>query len=192
MAAHHAASDRHHPVVVIIATGTTGAVRAEIPVLIAGAVLHLPAPVVALLLEDAAAVGMIIVHALVKQLHHKGVITYLRPVAEAGFTGTLVHVLAAQAEQVPHLLEQHLLLEEQVAVLVHPDITGCLIMAAGACPMAQLVEVEVVHQPQLRLNRAQHHRQLLPTLLLLQLNPPNQLQLHKIQHFQYLFLALEG
>ena len=169
MGAHHAASDRHHPVVVIIATGTTGAVRAEIPVLIAGAVLHLPAPVVALLLEDAAAVGMIIVHALVKQLHHKGVITYLRPVAEAGFTGTLVHVLAAQAEQVPHLLEQHLLLEEQVAVLVHPDITGCLIMAVGACPMVQLAAEEPL-QPQPRLNRPRHHRQLLPNLLPLQAN----------------------
>lgn len=173
MAAHHAASDRHHPVVVIIATGTMGAVRAEIPVLIAGAVLHLPVPVVLLHRVDADQAGLILPPALVKRLHHKDATTYPHQVAEADLPGTLLLVPAAHREQVrlPQPERPLHLAEEQVAVPVHPDITGCLIMADGACPMVQLEAAALRLQPQ-------HRHQLLPNLLLLQANQL-QLPVHK-------------
>lgn len=119
---------------------------------------------------DADQAGLILLPALVKRLHHKGVITYPPQVAEADLLGMLRLVLAAQAEQVRHLPEQHLLLVEQVAVLVLRGITGCLIAADGACPMVQL---EV-------LRRLQLHRQLLRSLLPLQVNQ-HQLLVHKFQ-----------
>ena len=126
---------------------------------------------------DADQAGLILLHALVKQLHHKGVITYLPQVAEADLPGMLLLVLAAQAEQVRHLPEQHLLLvEEPLAVLVLRGITGCLIAAGGACPMVQLAAAaETLRQPR----RRQLHRQLL-NLLLLQVNQHQPL-VHRIQ-----------
>ncbi|OGH33194.1 MAG: hypothetical protein A2953_02945 [Candidatus Levybacteria bacterium RIFCSPLOWO2_01_FULL_36_54] len=149
---------------------------------------------------------MIIVRALVRQLHRKGVTTCPRQAAEAGFIGTLlpapaVHRVQAHPRQLGQ--PQHLA-GEAVAAHVHLDITGCLIMAVGVCPMVQLaVAVVALHQPHL-LQPLQLQNLLLPRVALqnllrpqqhlsqshLQLNP-NQPPPHKIQHFQYLFLTLE-
>ena len=151
-------------------------------------------------------VGLTIARALVRRLHHKGVTTYLRRVAEAGFIGTLLLALVAQRTQAHpvQLGQPQRLAGEAVPAHVHLDITGCLIMAVGVCPMVQLaVAMVALHQPHL-LQPLQLQNLLLPRVALqnllrpqqhlsqshLQLNP-NQPPPHKIQHFQYLFLTLE-
>ena len=141
-------------------------------------------------------VGLTIARALVRRLHHKGVTTYLRRVAEAGFIGTLLLALVAQRTQAHpvQLGQPQRLAGEAVPAHVHLDITGCLIMAVGVCPMVQLaVAMVALHQPHL-LQPLQLQNLLRPQQHLnqshLQLNP-NQPPPHKIQHFQYLFLTLE-
>ncbi|OGH21499.1 MAG: hypothetical protein A2629_01655 [Candidatus Levybacteria bacterium RIFCSPHIGHO2_01_FULL_41_15] len=108
-----------------------------------------------------------------------------------GFIGILLLALAAQRAQAhPRQLEEQpqRLAEEEppAAALVRPDTTGCLIMAGGACPMVQVAAVEVPHQPRLLQPLLQ-----LPSQHLLQ-QLPSQHLLHKIQHFQYFSLQLEG
>ena len=171
--------------VVLTLIGIMEAARVE-------ALILLPAPVaveqvlVILLLVDVDQAGLILPHALAKHLHHKDVITYQRRVAEADLHGTLRLVLAVHRAQVhPPQPERPLrLAEEQVAAPVHPDITGCLTLAGGACLMAQLAAVLVLHRLQLlrqpQPNRAQHHQQLLQLSLLVKVTGP-QLLVHRIK-----------
>lgn len=88
---------------------------------------------VLLLLEDVAAAGLIPDPAHANRPHRKDAIMYQPQAAAADFTGTLVHVLAAQQERPQRLAAA----EEHPAAHVHRDITGCLTAEAGACLIAQ-------------------------------------------------------
>ena len=125
-------------------------------------------------------VGLTIARALVRRLPHKGVTTYPPQVAEAGFIGTLLLALVAQRTQAHpvQLGQPQRLAGEAVPAHVHLDITGCLIMAVGVCPMVQLaVAMVALHQPHL-LQPLQHLNQ--PHLQLNLNQPPP----HKIQHLR--------
>lgn len=108
------------------------------------------------------AVGLILPPAHAKRLHQRDVITYPHQVAEVDFTGTPPLALAALLAQA-HL--ERLLAEGQAAALVLQDITGCLIVADGACLTVQLEVAlrQLPHQPQ---PNQQRHHQLLPNLVL--------------------------
>lgn len=114
--------------------------------LVAPADLHLRALIAVLRLEDAAAVGLTVVHALVKLLHRKDVTMCLHPAAEADFIGMLLPVPAVSPAAAPILRLPVAPASNQV--LLVPIITGLIREPAPADHLPQVVGR---HQPRLQL-----------------------------------------
>lgn len=152
---------------------------------------HLPARAVLLLPEDAGAVGLIVVPALVGKLRRKVAITSQLPVAAAGFIGMLVlaHAVRVVLHRPVDQVEEQVQAVERAVGLVRQATTGCLKMEVGACltglrvPLRALqLQLQLLLAPLLlQLSLLRHLLQLLQLRLVRLLHRPLKL-LHSLQH----------
>lgn len=163
------------PVAVRVAIGTMEAVPVE--ALVLTLVVAEQVPIVHHRRADVEAAGGTMPPAHANKPHQKDATTSRLQAAEADFIGTLVLVHAAPQPPHPAVLQ----LPEEVlrlqAAHARQAITGCLTMAAGACPTAQAAEARPrLHQARHRhlLQRPSHHLHL----------PQVQLRPNPLRHHQ--------